>query len=94
MLPFVFGKPTLTDDALVACGDEAIIKNLGTIQLKFIRVDRQSHASHLPKVKRSYHSRDTPVLNENSKKALLSHQAQCIMTRYHFTKFARDLLIQ
>ena len=74
--PYAFGAPSLTDDPDLASTSETIIKNLGTIQMKLIRVTRQTH---LPKVAPHFHTGATPVLNEKSKKAMLSHQAQYVL---------------
>ncbi|KAL8281303.1 hypothetical protein RQP46_006337 [Phenoliferia psychrophenolica] len=70
--PFLFGQPVLTEDADEACSDEQVIKNLGTVQLKVFRCNRQTH---LPRQHPVWNDVENPILNEKSKKAALSHTA-------------------
>lgn len=71
--PFVFSKLLLTDDADLACSDEAIIKGLGTIQLKIYRVGNVV-ASSAPAVDATGAVAAFVVVHERLKKATLSHQ--------------------
>ena len=69
--PFLFGKLATTDSDEAACQDEQIIKNLGTLQLRYLRV---IHNGRWP----SKHKFEVPqarVIHEKAKKAQLSHQA-------------------
>ena len=70
----MFGRPQLTEDDVLACQDDDIIKNLGTIQHRFMRV---KHLTHLPSYPRTFaDSVEEPVLSEAGKKAALSHKAK------------------
>lgn len=68
--PFLFSKLALTDDTDLACEEETIIKNLGTIQLKILRADVIGHATRPEKFK----TRPEYLVHEGMKKATLSHQ--------------------
>ncbi|KAL8284066.1 hypothetical protein RQP46_005179 [Phenoliferia psychrophenolica] len=72
--PFIFGKPSLTEDSDLACADERIIKNLGTIQISLFRANRLAHLASKPRVFNA--PVQDPVLDEKSKKAALSHTTQ------------------
>ncbi|GAA5913202.1 hypothetical protein JCM6882_005817 [Rhodosporidiobolus microsporus] len=72
--PFMFGSLHLTDDDDLACTDEQVVKNLGTIQLGYHRL------AHYRELESSYKSSEptTAVVHEQAKKATLSHQAQFV----------------
>ncbi|KAL8284062.1 hypothetical protein RQP46_005175 [Phenoliferia psychrophenolica] len=73
MRPFVFGKPSLTENVdATAYQKPAIIKDLGTIQLRFWRVKVKSGRKH---TRYSDGPREV-VLSETATKAALSHQAK------------------
>ncbi|GJN88346.1 hypothetical protein Rhopal_001311-T1 [Rhodotorula paludigena] len=68
--PFLFGRVQLTDKDDEACNDETVIKGLGSITMKYIRVQNVRKATtghHFTPAK-------TPTVHERAKKAQLSHQ--------------------
>jgi hypothetical protein len=67
--PFQFSTISLTDDDELACTDEAVVKNMGTIQIKLWRVQVLGAAK--PFIASPIESK---TLHERSKKAQLSHQ--------------------
>ncbi|BGP14102.1 hypothetical protein JCM10213_002399 [Rhodosporidiobolus nylandii] len=68
--PFLFSQLQTTDDDDVACTDEQIVKGLGSLQLRFLRVTNvRSGSKYRPRVVESAR------IHEQSKKAALSHQA-------------------
>ncbi|GAA5829666.1 hypothetical protein JCM11251_000242 [Rhodosporidiobolus azoricus] len=71
LLPFLFAPLATTDDDELACSDENFIKGLGSIQIKYHRVNNV-HSSERPPP--AAHSNPGPV-HEHSKKAAVSHQA-------------------
>ncbi|ORY79700.1 hypothetical protein BCR35DRAFT_331951 [Leucosporidium creatinivorum] len=68
--PFQFAKLSLTDDEDRACREEQVVKNMGTLQVKVIRVKDLHDADYVPLD--GLHSE--VVLHEATKKATLSHQ--------------------
>jgi len=71
MQPFLFSKLELTDDDDAVCTDENALKSLGSISLKYRRVNNL-RASVNPA---QYSSASTKKFHEKAKKAQLSHQA-------------------
>lgn len=69
---FRFNKLSQTDDEGIACYEEAIVKNIGTIQLRLYRVTDIVENYAPP----TCTSATDPVLHEQSKKAQLSHQTR------------------
>ncbi|GAA5989148.1 hypothetical protein JCM5350_005101 [Sporobolomyces pararoseus] len=69
--PFVFSKLKTTDSGEIACTDEEVVKNLGTMQLRYCRIKdvRPSTAPFKPQVV------EPKMIHEKAKKAQLSHQA-------------------
>ncbi|GAA5852924.1 hypothetical protein JCM9279_000079 [Rhodotorula babjevae] len=67
--PFQFAQIALTDDADEACHTEAVVKNLGTIQLK---VHRTRILGSKPSTT-TYEDVQQPIVDEKSKKATMSH---------------------
>ncbi|GAA5852940.1 hypothetical protein JCM9279_000086 [Rhodotorula babjevae] len=67
--PFQFAQIALTDDADEACHTEAVVKNLGTIQLD---VHRTRILGKMASSER-YDNFKQPVVDEKSKKATMSH---------------------
>ncbi|GAA5909539.1 uncharacterized protein JCM6883_003981 [Sporobolomyces salmoneus] len=68
--PFLFSKLVTTDSDALACSDEQIIKNLGTLQLRYIRATNVR-----PCVKPVFENGKASLIHERAKKAQLSHQA-------------------
>ncbi|GAA5868962.1 hypothetical protein JCM8547_003235 [Rhodosporidiobolus lusitaniae] len=75
--PMLFGKLRLIDDADLACADEKLVKNLGSIRMDYWRIKnmRRRHAG--------YHvysgAPSSQAVHEQAKKAsALSHQAECV----------------
>ncbi|GAA5993324.1 hypothetical protein JCM5350_001565 [Sporobolomyces pararoseus] len=70
--PFLFSKLQTTDLDELACTNEQVVKNLGTIQLRYFRIKilKPSTRSFKPK-----HTEPEPKIHERAKKAQLSHQA-------------------
>ncbi|GAA5947440.1 hypothetical protein JCM3765_001678 [Sporobolomyces pararoseus] len=69
--PFLFGKLKTTDLDEEACTDERVVKNLGTIQLRYCRAkNRRSLTTPI-----SHQVAETKAIHERAKKAQLSHQA-------------------
>ncbi|KAL8283990.1 hypothetical protein RQP46_005103 [Phenoliferia psychrophenolica] len=65
---FVFSRPQTTDDADLATHNEAIVRNMGTIQIRFFRV------GGMTLVERQYVvPKGDAVLDEKAKKATVSH---------------------
>lgn len=71
--PFIFSQPKTTDDADLACGDERIVKNMGTIQLRFLRVREPTLVVNEFKA-----PAEEQTLHEKAKKALVSHSTACV----------------
>ncbi|BGP38175.1 hypothetical protein JCM10450v2_002112 [Rhodotorula kratochvilovae] len=67
--PFRFSKLQLTDDDGRACSDEQVVKNIGTVQLKYSRVDNVRSTDAF-----TAHAARVPTIHEKTKKAQLSHQ--------------------
>ncbi|BGP38184.1 hypothetical protein JCM10449v2_002113 [Rhodotorula kratochvilovae] len=67
--PFQFSTLRLTDDDDLACPNEGVVKNLGTIQLKYIRVRNVRSTDAF-----TAHTARVPTIHEKTKKAQLSHQ--------------------
>ncbi|GAA5971508.1 hypothetical protein JCM11641_000618 [Rhodosporidiobolus odoratus] len=68
--PFHFAKLQTTDDDENACKDEQVVKNIGTVQLRYWRV------KNVRTVKTSVKAAvQAKPVHERSKKAALSHQA-------------------
>ncbi|GAA5888448.1 hypothetical protein JCM5296_000633 [Sporobolomyces johnsonii] len=72
MRPFAFAKLAVTDDPHLASNDENFIKNVGTIQ---VHVHRVKFLGEKPFPKRPLEGVKNQVIDERSKKATLSHQA-------------------
>ncbi|BGP38178.1 hypothetical protein JCM10449v2_002107 [Rhodotorula kratochvilovae] len=69
MRPFEFNPLQLTDNDELACFDERVVKNIGTIQIKYMRVKNlRSTDTFKPK------AGQMPSIHEKAKKAQLSHQ--------------------
>ncbi|GAA6006373.1 hypothetical protein JCM11491_004932 [Sporobolomyces phaffii] len=71
--PFLFSKLETTDDDDHACSDENVVKNPGTIQVKYMRVRNIQRTKE--SATRRYAEVETKPIHEQSKKAQLSHQA-------------------
>ncbi|GAA5947311.1 hypothetical protein JCM3765_001620 [Sporobolomyces pararoseus] len=69
--PFLFSKLRTTDSDELACEDEQVVKNLGTIQLRYQRVKNVRQAT----APSTYDAVEPKVFHEKAKKAQLSHQA-------------------
>ncbi|ORY79701.1 hypothetical protein BCR35DRAFT_352618 [Leucosporidium creatinivorum] len=67
--PFFFSKLAQTDDDELSCKDEKVVKHIGTIQLRYVRVKNVRNSEG--KSKKEY---SDIVLHERTKKAKLSHQ--------------------
>ncbi|GAA5980833.1 hypothetical protein JCM5350_003724 [Sporobolomyces pararoseus] len=69
--PFLFSKLKTTDSDDLACTDEQVVKNLGTIQLRYCRIRdvRLSTAVYKPQAV------EPKMIHEKAKKAQLSHRA-------------------
>ncbi|GAA5860268.1 hypothetical protein JCM1840_002842 [Sporobolomyces johnsonii] len=70
--PYAFAKLAVTDDPNLASNDENFIKNVGTIQVHVYRVN---FLGEKPFAKRPLEGVKNQVIDERSKKATLSHQA-------------------
>ncbi|BGP14088.1 hypothetical protein JCM10213_002383 [Rhodosporidiobolus nylandii] len=68
--PFLFGNVKLTDDDALACADIEVIKNAGTIQLRYWRVRNLRTVESFSPAPPS-----TQPIHEKKKKAALSHMA-------------------
>ncbi|BGP38174.1 hypothetical protein JCM10450v2_002111 [Rhodotorula kratochvilovae] len=67
--PFEFNSLQVTDNDDLACSDERVVKNIGTIQIKYMRVKNpRSTDTFKPK------AGQMPSIHEKAKKAQLSHQ--------------------
>ncbi|BGP38179.1 hypothetical protein JCM10450v2_002116 [Rhodotorula kratochvilovae] len=67
--PFKFNSLQITDNDDLACSDERVVKNIGTIQIKYMRVKNlRSTDTFTPK------AGHMPSIHEKAKKAQLSHQ--------------------
>ncbi|GAA5947383.1 hypothetical protein JCM3765_001651 [Sporobolomyces pararoseus] len=69
--PFLFGTLKTTDLDEEACTDEQVVKNLGTIQLRYFRAEN-IRPKTTPAI---YQYAGTKAIHEKAKKAQLSHQA-------------------
>ena len=70
--PFFFSKLEVTDSDELACFDEQVIKNLGTLQIHFHRVTEVGKATFW-----GVPHQEAKKIHEKSKKAQVSHQASC-----------------
>ncbi|GAA5983126.1 hypothetical protein JCM5350_007886 [Sporobolomyces pararoseus] len=70
--PFLFSKLQTTDSDELACTKEEVVKNLGTIQLRYSRIKNIKPFNQTFKPK---HTEPEPMIHERAKKAQLSHQA-------------------
>ncbi|GAA6026773.1 hypothetical protein JCM8097_005850 [Rhodosporidiobolus ruineniae] len=68
--PFLFTKLTMTDNDQNACKDEDVIKGIGSVQLRYWRVENLRTSSSS-----TFTSSQTKPIHERSKKATLSHMA-------------------
>lgn len=77
--PFLFGRVQLTDKDDEACNDETVIKGLGSITMKYIRVQnvRKTTTGH------HFTPAKTQTVHERAKKAKLSHQVRYARLRSH-----------
>lgn len=96
--PFTFAKVQLTDDADLACDDETYVKALGTIEVRICRINYlgaralvgRAYTESKPKVGLFDFFELAPgadfgpaqVMNEKSKKAVLSHQTGLGAAKY------------
>lgn len=71
LLPFLFSKLETTDEDDLACADEPILKALGTVRLEYQSV----HNLRLSESAKVYSQALPAPIHEQSKKAVLSHQA-------------------
>jgi hypothetical protein len=74
--PFLFTKISTTDDDEEACADEAIVKAMGSLQMRYNRVKISAPV----KTMRGYSDVQAQRLHEKSKKATLSHQAGYVIS--------------
>ncbi|GAA5983152.1 hypothetical protein JCM5350_007898 [Sporobolomyces pararoseus] len=68
--PYLFGKLKTTDSDELACTDEQVVKNLGTLQLRYCRIKNAK-----PSTATKFQPAETKTIHEKAKKAQLSHQA-------------------
>ncbi|GAA5892759.1 uncharacterized protein JCM6883_007463 [Sporobolomyces salmoneus] len=88
--PFLFSKLATTDSEDLACNDEQVIKNLGTLQLDCRRATNLRQSTK----KSVYKPREASLIHEKAKKAQLSHQASfaAAVPMQRYTKWACDYI--